>query len=262
MNEFLIIFSIGFLVSVISGILGLGGAVVLIPAYLYLPQMFGLPPLDIKIISGLTSVQVFASSLLGAFIHKKKGSVAPSLLYSIGIPMALTALFGAVLSHYINGHFIILIFAIMAVVGAGLMFSKNKKDDLEINSEDITFNKPLAFVIAILVGTFGGMVGAPGAFLLAPLMIVVLKIPTRITIGSTLGIILFTSFSASVGKIIAGQVNFLITFYAVLGSLFGVAIGSNLSYKLKPKILRTSLAILIIGIAIQMMYKFLFDLLN
>ena len=116
----------------------------------------------------------------------------------------------------------------------------------------------IGFFVSVLVGTFGGMVGAPGAFLLAPLMITILKIPTRVTIGSTLGIILFTSLSASVGKIIAGQVSFLITFYAVFGSLIGVAIGSNLSYLFKPKFLRTSLAALIIGIALQMMYKFLF----
>ncbi len=256
MLEFTIIFSIGFLVSVISGILGLGGAVVLIPAYLYLPQLFGLHPLDIKTISGLTSVQVFASSLLGAAIHRKKGSVAPSLLYTIGIPMTVTALFGAILSHYVQGRFIIMVFAVMAAIGAVLMTAKNTSDDKQINSDEVKFNKPLAFIIAMFVGTFGGMVGAPGAFLLAPLMITVLKIPTRITIGSTLGIILLTSFSASVGKVIAGQVNFLITFYAVAGSLLGVAIGSNLSYRFKPKVLRTSLAVLIIGIAIQMAFKF------
>ncbi len=256
MNEFIIITSIGFLVSIISGILGLGGAVILIPAYLYIPQMFGLHPIDIKIISGLTSVQVFASSLLGVFIHKKKGSVESSLLYSIGIPMTLAALVGALLSHYVEGRFIILVFAIMAVIGAFFMIKKPSGNTDAENVKDLTFNRKLALTIALLVGLFGGIVGAPGAFLLAPLMIGVLKIPTRITIGSTLGIILFTSFSASVGKVIAGQVNFEITMYAVLGSLFGVALGSNLSYKFKPKFLRTSLAVIIMGIAIQMLYKF------
>ena len=101
------------------------------------------------------------------------------------------------------------------------------------------------------------MVGAPGAFILAPLMITILKIPVRITIGSTLGIVLFTSFTASVGKIIAGQVDFLITLYAVLGSLAGVSIGSNLSHKIHPKLLRYSLAVIIAGIAVQMFFKVL-----
>ncbi len=252
MVELIVISLIGFVVSVASGILGLGGAVILIPAYLYLPPLLGLPPIDIKTITGLTSLQVFASSLLGVIIHKKHGGVAPALLYIIGIPMTIAALAGALLSSFIDGKIILIIFAAMAVFGAFLMFTKydKKKDSIEAN--EISFNKILAFLIAVFVGLFGGMVGAPGAFLLAPLMISVLKIPTRITIGSTLGIVLFTSFSASVGKIIAGQVDFLITAFAVVGSLAGVTIGSNLSYKFNPKFLRLSLAVIIIGIAIQM----------
>ncbi|MEO8399699.1 MAG: sulfite exporter TauE/SafE family protein, partial [Ignavibacteriaceae bacterium] len=251
MLEFFVIFFIAFVVSIISGILGLGGAVILIPAYLYLPQFFGINFLDIKTISGLTSVQVFASSLMGVLIHKKHGSVEKNLLYFIGIPMALSALLGALFSKYVHGDVILLTFALMAIAGAALMLVKRNQNADSINSEKFEFNKTIAFIIAIVVGLFGGMVGAPGAFLLAPLMISVLKIPIRITIGSTLGIILFTSFTASVGKIIAGQVDFLITSYAVLGSLIGVSIGSNLSHKIHPTYLRYALAIVIIGIAIE-----------
>ncbi len=257
MEQFLIIFLISFLVSIISGILGLGGAVILIPAYLYLPQLLGSDPLDIKTISGLTSVQVFASSLLGVLIHKKHGGVEKSLLYTIGIPMAAAALIGAVFSKFIDGKIIILTFAIMAAVGAVLMFAKTQKNIDANKPDEINFNKNLALIISVVVGLFGGMVGAPGAFLLAPLMITVLKIPVRITIGSTLGIVLFTSFTASVGKIIAGQVDFLITFYAALGSLVGVSIGSSLSHKIQPKYLRYALAVIIVGIAVEMFIKVL-----
>ena len=256
MIEFIVVFTIGFFVSIVSGILGLGGAVILIPAYLYFPSLFGIKELEIKTISGLTSIQVFASSVLGVLVHKKKGSVDNSLLLTIGIPMTFAAFAGALVSDLIDGKFIILIFACMAVIGSILMFVNKKTADAELTYDNNEFNKKLALIIALFVGLFGGIVGAPGAFLLAPLMISVLKIPVRITIGSTLGIVLLTSFSASLGKIIAGQVNYLLTLYAVLGSIAGVYIGSNLSYKFKPKFLRISLAVLIIGIAVEMLYKF------
>lgn len=257
MLEFLVIFLIGFFVSVVSGILGLGGAIILIPAYLYLPELLGINSIDIKIISGLTSIQVFASSLLGVFIHRKKGNVGRSLMVTIGIPMAAAALAGALFSDFIDGKFIIITFAVLALTGGIFMVLKvNPENDL-LKASEVNFNKNIAFFIAIFVGFFGGMVGAPGAFILAPLMIAVLKIPVRITIGSTLGIVLFTSFTASVGKIIAGQVDFIITSYAVLGSIIGVAIGSNLSYKFPPKILRISLAVLILGIAVEMIINVL-----
>jgi uncharacterized protein len=252
MFEYSIIFLIAFFVSIISGMLGLGGAVILIPAYLYLPPLFNIHSLDIKIITGLTSVQVFATSLMGVLIHRKRGSVDNNLLYYMGIPMAAFALLGAYFSKFVEGELLIIVFAIMAVIGAGLMFFKSHPGADDLNPAKIKFNKNLAFFIAVFIGFFGGMIGAPGAFILAPLMIALLKIPVRITIGSTLGIILFTSFTASIGKILAGQVDFPITLTAVAGSLIGVAIGSSLSHKIQPKYLRYALALIIVSVAIEM----------
>ncbi|MEJ2614820.1 MAG: hypothetical protein P8Z35_07680 [Ignavibacteriaceae bacterium] len=71
MAEYFLIGIIAFTVSLISGMLGLGGAIMLIPAYLYLPSLFGLDNLGIKNISGMTSLQVFATSLFGMLFHRK-----------------------------------------------------------------------------------------------------------------------------------------------------------------------------------------------
>jgi uncharacterized membrane protein YfcA len=257
MIEFLLLFTIALVVSLISGIVGLGGAIILIPAYLHLPEFFDIKSLDIKIISGITSIQVFASSLFGVLIHKRRGNVGRSLLLDIGIPMALSALAGAVFSDYINSEMLLIIFALMALTGSVFMIFRVHPGNDELTLSDIEYNKPLALTIAVVIGLFGGMVGAPGAFLLAPLMISLLKIPVRITIGSTLGIILLTSFTASVGKIIAGQVDFKLTAYAVLGSILGITLGSKLSYKIKPKFLRISLASIIIVIALELLVSIL-----
>ena len=79
--------------------------------------------------------------------------------------MAAAALFGAIFSRYVNGNIIILIFAIMAVTGAILMFIKTASNLDDENPGKVNFNKSLALIISIIVGLFGGMVGAPGAFL-------------------------------------------------------------------------------------------------
>jgi uncharacterized membrane protein YfcA len=255
MNDFFVITGISFLVSIASGILGLGGAIILIPAYLYLPPLLGMHSLDIKTISGITSIQVLATSLIGTFAHNKSGNVNERLLYYIGLPMMLSALGGALFSNIIDGKYVILAFALMAITGAALMFVKIKDQPSFVFAEELVFNKQAALISAVIVGFFGGIVGAPGAFLLAPIMITILKIPVRTTIGSTLGIVLFTALTASIGKVMAGQVNFLLTFYAVSGSAPGVLLGSRISGRLEPKILRLSLAVIIIGIAIEMVFK-------
>jgi len=252
MNELIVIGIISFLVSVVSGILGLGGAVILIPAYLYIPPVFGMHSLDIKTISGITSIQVLATAVIGAFVHNKSGNVNKKLLLYIGIPMMVSALGGALFSGLIAGRYIIMAFTVMAAVGAVLMFINTGKDDVSVTAENLSFNKAAALAAAVIVGFFGGIVGAPGAFLLAPVMITILKIPVRITIGSTLGIVLFTALTASIGKALSGQVNYLFALYAVAGSAAGVVIGSKISSRLDAKVLRISLAVIIIGIAIEM----------
>jgi uncharacterized membrane protein YfcA len=255
MSELIIIGIISFLVSVVSGILGLGGAVILIPAYLYLPPMLGMHSLDIKSISGITSIQVLATALIGAFVHNKSGNVNKKLLFYIGIPMMISALGGALFSGMIPGKYIIMAFAVMAGAGAVLMFINPKDEVAPASAESLSFNKTATLTAAVIIGFFGGIVGAPGAFLLAPVMISVLKIPVRVTIGSTLGIVLFTAFTASIGKALSGQVNYLYALYAAAGSAAGVIIGSKISSRLNAKILRISLALIIIGIAIEMGIK-------
>jgi uncharacterized membrane protein YfcA len=246
---------IALIVSFMAGMLGLGGAVLLIPAFLYLPPLFGVDGLDPKSITGMTSVQVFASSLLSMVIHRKKGAVDRDLVMTIGLPIMIASFSGAYLSGMIDADIILGIFATMAIIGVGLMMVQRARE--ETPGGRVDFNRPLAVAIAIGVGLFGSMAGAPGAFILSPLMMTVLKIPTRITIGSTLGIVLMSSLAASVGKFISGQVPVEATVIAVLASLPGAYLGSRLSHRLHTRTLRVVLAVLIGGVGIQMWYQLL-----
>src|SRR5690625_7907015 len=80
---------------------------------------------------------------------------------------------------------------------------KEKPDE---DLSNVTFNKPLAASLSFIVGIAAGIVGAAGAFILVPIMIVVLKIPTRMTIASSLAITFISSIGTAVGKIATGQV--------------------------------------------------------
>ena len=258
MTEYFLIGIISFTVSLISGMLGLGGAIMLIPAYLYLPSLFGLHGLDIKNISGMTSVQVFTTSLLGMLLHWKKKAFNKSLVITIGIPIIISSFIGAYLSGWVNPDLIISIFALMATIGAALILFARKTERKDYDNL-LDFNKIAAVIIGIMVGFFGGMAGAPGAFLLSPLLMIVLKVPIRVTIGSTLGIVLLASLATSLGKISSGIVPFNLTFVAILFSIPGVFIGSNLSHKFTTSTLRWGLAVIIALMGLDMWIQILFQ---
>lgn len=254
MNELLIIALVAFLVSVVAGMLGLGGAVLLIPAFLYLVPLLGGKAMGMHDVSGLASVTVLASSTFSMLVHRRRGNVDRRLVFTIGVPMVGMSLLGAFLSGGIDAELIKAVFAAMALLGAALVILRREHQDPD-TQEPLHFSRIGAIAIAVGVGFFGGIAGAPGAFILSPLMMTVLKIPTRITIGSTLGIALMSALAASIGKISTGQVPLEATAVAILATLPGSYIGSSLSHRMKTRSLRHALALVIGGVAVHMWYQ-------
>lgn len=248
--DLLIIAVIAFAGSLLSGFLGLGGAVILIPAYLYIPQLLGAAPLTVAHVSGITSLQILASSIAGMTVHRSRGMVNRSLVVAMGIPIAAASFAGAYLSKNISPQIILSLFGGMAIFSAMILIVK--RPDAEQTSE-IRFSPFAAVVIAFVVGLLGGIVGAAGAFLLAPLMMIALKIPVRVTIGSTLGIVILSAAAASAGKLITGQVPVVETIAAIAGAVPGVIAGSIMSHRTQPAVLRIVLAMLIAAVGIGMM---------
>jgi uncharacterized membrane protein YfcA len=246
---------IAFLSSILSGLLGIGGAVILIPAYHYLPPVIGMSPISVALISGMTSVQVLASSIAGTIVHRNRGAVHRGLVITMGIPITLSAFVGALASGLIAPHIILYLFGTMALAGALLIVIQKPKARVDINDQQLQFSKYVAVAIAVIVGVFGGIVGAAGGFLLAPMMMVFLKVPIRVTIGSTLGIVVLSALATSIGKFFTGQIPPLETIVAVAASLPGVVIGSLASQRARPESLRMLLALLIAGIGFSMFWN-------
>jgi uncharacterized membrane protein YfcA len=102
------------------------------------------------------------------------------------------------------------------------------------------------------------MVGQSGAFMTVPLLIHVLRMPTRLAIGSSLGITFCAALAGSFGKFFGGgpivwpQVAAL-----VAGSLVGSQLGSVLSRRTGATSLRYVLALLIGVSAARMWYQVL-----
>lgn len=252
--DLLVIAGIALTSSVLSGLLGIGGAVMLIPAYFYLPPMFGLPPISVAHISGITSVQVLASSIAGTMVHRHLGTVDRNLVITMGMPVTLSAFAGALASGLIPPHIILYLFGGMALTGAVMIVIRKPSDGGDITGQPRRFSRSTAVSIAAVVGSLSGIVGAGGGFLLAPMMLIFLRVPIRVTIGSTLGIVILSALAASIGKFFTGQVPPVETVVAVAASLPGVIAGSLASRRASPESLRLLLAVLIAGIGVSMFW--------
>ena len=241
----------------LSGLLGLGGAIFMIPMLLYVPLLLGVGQFDMKQVAAVSMVQVLSASLTGVIVHHKNKFVSKSLLLTMGLCNAAGNLVGSFYSQHTKSSFLLAIFATLAVIAAVAMFIPKREQGQDIAPEDLQYNKPLAMAVSLVIGLFGGMVGAPGAFIYIPVMIYLLNIPTRIVIGSTLGIVFFGAVTGTVGKLATGQVLWPAALALVAGTVPGAQFGGKISKKVNTKYLRMAIAVIIAITGLRMWYQIL-----
>ena len=120
---------------------------------------------------------------------------------------------------------------------------------------EVHFNKVLAVIIGIVVGILGGIIGQGGAFLLIPLMLYILRIPTRVALGSSVAIAFFSALAGFIGKWGTEQVPFLMAVVLASGAVVGAQVGGKLTKRVQTTTLRGILAVLIAGTALRMSYS-------
>ncbi|MED3794495.1 sulfite exporter TauE/SafE family protein [Niallia alba] len=252
-----VIFLIGFIGSFISGMVGIGGLIIKYPMLLYIPPLFGLAAFSAHEVSGISAVQVFFATIGGVWAYRKGGYLNKTLIIYMGVAILIGSFIGGYGSKLMTESGINIVYGILALIAVVMMFLPKKGID-EIPHDQVKFNKWLAAVLALIVGVGAGIVGAAGAFILVPIMLVVLKIPTRMTIATSLAITFISSIGATVGKITTGQVEYYPALIMVVASLIASPLGANFGKKINTKILQWILALLILATSIKIWSDILF----
>ncbi|ARF17710.1 sulfite exporter TauE/SafE family protein [Sporosarcina sp. P3] len=244
------IFLIGFVGSFLSGMMGIGGAIVKYPMLLFIPALLGFAAFTPHEVSGITAVEVFFASLSGVFAYRKSNLILKPLVLYMGISVLVGSVIGGAGSSMLAEATVNIIYGILAVMAAIMMFIPKKGlDDQPI--DEITFNRFIASSAAFIVGLAAGIVGAGGAFIMVPIMLVILKIPTRVTIATSLAITLLSSVGSASGKLLTGQVPYGPALVMIVASIIAAPIGVKVSRKVNTKVLQSILAILIMASAVK-----------
>ncbi len=247
----LTLIGLGFVGAFVSGLVGVGGAIVMIPLLYYVPPLLTVGSLDIKHVAGVTMTQVLAASLVGAWTHGRGAMVHRKLALVGGTAMALGALIGAVASRYASGRALLGIFAVMTTAALPLMFVPPARLAEGADRADAPFNRAAAVTCPGAIGIASGMVGAGGAFLLVPVLIALLRIPVRVSIGTSLAMTCLSASMGFLGKALTAQIPLLPTLAVVVGSLSGAPLGAKVSHRAPVSVLRAVLAVLIVLVAIR-----------
>jgi uncharacterized membrane protein YfcA len=242
---------IGMLVGFLSGLLGIGGGIVMFPLLLYVPPLLGLGSIDVKGVTGLTMVQGFFSALAAVLYYHKNALVNKTLVITLGLSLFLSSLLGSIVSKSAPDSMLLLVFGILALIASVMMLIPRSYAQDDLTEDKVSFNKSLTIAIGIVLGFSIGLVGQGGAFILIPTLLYVLKIPLRVALGSTLAIGLFSASAGLVGKVATGQVPYLMALPLLAGAIPSARWGSIVGKRTKTQFLKWLLAALIMATAIK-----------
>lgn len=245
----LLLVVLGSVAGLFSGLLGIGGGILMVPLLLYGLPLLGFPALEMKTVAGITMVQSLAASLAGALGHGQR-RVHGKLVRVMGLAVAGGALAGSVLSHWLSSLALESLFAVLALF-AGVLLFLPAPDSREESDSLPDFKQPLAVALGGAIGLLGGIVGQGGGFLIVPVLIYLIRMPVRIALGSSLAIGLISGAAGFAGKALTAQLPLWPSVVVVAGALVGSLAGSRFSQRLSQVTLRRVLAVVIIASSVR-----------
>lgn len=239
--------------SFLSGLLGIGGGLVLTPLLLYVPGLVGAAALPVKLVTGLTIVQAISGAVLGTLRHRRYGNVSTRLVRLMGPPGGVASLAGALLSRDMSDRVLLFVFATFALVGSIALLLPVRTQETAV--DELHVNVPVAVMTAVVIGFFGGMVGIGAIAFIIAALVYLLRVPAHFAIGTSLAIGFFLAVAALVGKAATAQIDPLLGSIVFLAALVTSPLGAALAQRTRPRLLLGVLSAVVAVTSLRIFYQ-------
>ncbi|BAZ42293.1 hypothetical protein NIES4101_82610 [Calothrix sp. NIES-4101] len=247
----------GLLSGILAGFLGIGGGTILVPIQVAL----GYPPIQAVATSSLAIV---ITAISGSIQNWRMGYLSFQRVMSLGFPAVITAQLGVEIAAIIPAHVLLITFGLLLLFNIYLVELRKRianAQNQEQNSSE-QFNPVLARIFTGgAAGVLAGLFGVGGGVIMVPLQILLLGETIKVAIQTSLGVIIITAISATIGHAAKGNILWMEGIILGLGGLVGAQISTRFLPKLPDHVVsiafRSLLAILSVYIFWQAWQKFL-----
>jgi uncharacterized membrane protein YfcA len=238
---------VGLAIGVTLGAVGGGGGIITIPVLVYL---LGQPPGE-AMTGSLLVVGVAAA--ISVLAHHRAAQVR----WAAGLVFALVGtigtFIGARLSTHVDQEVLLLSFALLVLLVAGLML--RPRSDAGGQGPDRGQRagpRPiLMFVTAIGVGTLTGLFGVGGGFAVVPALVIALGFSIHEAAGTSLLVIAVNSGTALVSRLGSGvALDWLLLATLTAAAVAGSLIGARIAGRVSPAVLTKAFAGLLVAVAL------------
>lgn len=235
---------IGAAIGLALGMLGGGGSILTVPALVYLLGQ------DAHAAVGTSLVIVGANALLGSVLHRRHGHVRARAALLFGAYGLGAAFVGARLSRLVPSAVLLVLFALLMLLIAVIMLRGGAK------AEGAT-GQPQPWQRVLLggagVGFLTGFLGVGGGFLIVPALVLLLGLPMREAVGTSLVVIAINSAAGLLGHLGESALNWELIGLLVGGGTLGILAGTALSRRLSAGRLRSAFAAFVVVLALALL---------
>ncbi|MGG1397148.1 sulfite exporter TauE/SafE family protein [Bacillus salipaludis] len=253
----LTLFVIGLFSGIVTGLLSVGGGIILICFLMILPPLISNTHFPMKTITCFSIMQAFFTTLSGGFYYVRNKLVAPKIVAATGIPAMVGGIIGVLLANHFSDFILRIIFASFAVGSAVIMHIPNRGAD-EAKPFSFTVKSwTISICSGFVIGILGGLVGVAAGFIFVPMMTLYYKLPIKKAIGTSLITCFLLSIGSLISKLSVGVIPFTEVGMLIIGGIIGAQIGGRITKKLSSVKLKRIAAYSILLVS----FKLLFDLL-
>jgi uncharacterized protein len=254
----LVAFGLG--VGILVGMTGIGGGSLMTPMLIL---VFGVTPVTAI---GTDLAYAAVTKTVGGYKHlrQKTVDIRLSSWMAIGsVPAAIAGVYVLTLLEDWLGHdFEDAVIAILAgallLTGAATLVRAFLKRMHERERETIEMerrHKVAAVLLGLCVGFVLGVTSAGSGALIAVGLILLFRLAPARVVGTDVFHAAILLWAAGLAHVIAGNVDFGLAGTILLGSVPGVWLGSHWSVRVEPAVLRTTLAVVLIGAGLALLIK-------
>ncbi|STX30207.1 permease [Legionella beliardensis] len=231
----------GVIAGLMSGMVGIGGGVIIVPALLIIFQhVVNLPaPLAIHLASGTSLAIIMLTSQAAVRAHYRQGHILWSVYRRLAVGIFLGTFFGVLLANYLPALWLQRILAVFLLILAARMMFNFKVG--QFNPSPL-LNK----VISFLIGLSSGLLGIGGGIFIVPylascglemkkiLPVSALCIMTVAVVG-TIMFMITGLYQANLPAYTTGYIYWPAVLAIAIPSVIGVSWGVKLTYVLSQK---------------------------
>ena len=240
-------FALALVVGLAMGLLGAGGSILSVPIFVYLLNF------EAKEAIAMSLAVVGVTSLVGAARHAQSGNVNMKVALIFG-PVAMVGTYlGARLSVFFSGNAQLALFGAVMLTSAFFMLRDRNPEPHKMRHPRLVYE--VIVIEALVVGMLTGLVGVGGGFMIVPVFVLLLGLPMKQAVGTSLLVIALKSFAGFAGYL--GQVEvawgFMTGFTGI--AIVGIWVGAPLVRFLSPHTIKRVFGVFILLIGLWILYQ-------